>query len=595
MPIDHIRIRNFRSLADVQVSAKALTVLVGCNDEGKSNLLRALDLFFNGQVRGYDFNWARDFSGFAKVIRNKAPQIEIALTFTLPPSFNVQQPVVWKRIWRQSGFHDEAINLADGSDLPSRSKAYAYLKAIRYEYVPAIKGPEYFEQILGAVHDMLDATVQDDIRAAAASFTGEIRRHTNGILSDLESQLGLKSDLELPSDLKQLFSELEFRSTVGTRRVALSQRGDGIKVRHIPIILRWLAEQANHLSAPGKPRVVTIWGYEEPENNLETRRCFELAEFFLKNSAHTQTFLTTHSPVFYTVLRSPSGGEVSLSEVKMDANEGTQVMSRSAGKTSDVEALHSSIGFLDLLEPHVREWKDRVDRLQARLDEGVSTDHPTIFVEGPSDRSIILAIIKRSFNYAAQVRVVCSTRNGGGHGWVKDSLVAWHHSRPQARAIGLFDGDAASVPSMREFRELVEERANGKTKAFKHQIKADGLARDIVRTGLPLPVAIEELCPAETWEKASSSGWLVDRGGLPQLYGFHELDVTFNSWLSGKLSDPIQLMIARQRVSEDNKAKFATYVAGRLADSECAFNFQPLEKLVSELLKRLDVEPQEKM
>lgn len=54
MSIETIRIRNFRSLREVLIDAKALTVFVGCNDEGKSNLLRALDLFFNeGRRDGY--------------------------------------------------------------------------------------------------------------------------------------------------------------------------------------------------------------------------------------------------------------------------------------------------------------------------------------------------------------------------------------------------------------------------------------------------------------------------------------------------------------------------------------------------------------
>ncbi len=302
MALETIRVKNFRSLRDVSFDAKNLTVLVGCNDEGKSNLLRALDLFFNGDRRdGYLLNWPRDFCAFAKTPKNKAPQIEITLTFKLPGSFNLGEDVLWKRVWRQESRLEDEIRLVSGKELPSRSKAYSFLKAMRYDYVPAIKGPEYFERILSAVYDMLDATVRKDIRTAAAGFTTEIQRHTKGILADLEDQLGLKSEIELPTDLRQLFSELEFRSEVGGKRVGLSQRGDGIKVRHIPVILRWLAEQANHLSAPGKPRVVTIWGYEEPENNLETRKCFELADFFIRNSSSVQTFLTTHSPVFYSV------------------------------------------------------------------------------------------------------------------------------------------------------------------------------------------------------------------------------------------------------------------------------------------------------
>ena len=188
MALETIRIKNFRSLRDVSFDTKNLTVFVGCNDEGKSNLLRALDLFFNGDRRdGYVLNWSRDFCAFAKTPKNKAPQIEISLTFKLPSSFNLSESVLWKRVWRQESRLEDEIRLVSGEELPRRSKAYSFLKAMRYDYVPAIKGPEYFERILSAVYDMLDATVRKDIRTAAAGFTTEIQRHTKGILADSTS------------------------------------------------------------------------------------------------------------------------------------------------------------------------------------------------------------------------------------------------------------------------------------------------------------------------------------------------------------------------------------------------------------------------
>lgn len=590
MPLETIKVRNFRSLREVTVDARALTVFVGCNDEGKSNLLRALDLFFNGDRRdGYVLNWSRDFCAFAKTPANKAPQIELTLTFKLPGSFKLGQLVVWRRVWRQTGLHSDQIRLADGQELPSRSKGYAYLKAIRYDYVPAIKGPEYFERLLAAVHDMLDATVRSDIRTAAAGFTSEIRRHTKEILADLESQLGLKSDIELPSDLRQLFSELEFRSDSGGHQVALSQRGDGIKVRHIPLILRWLAKQANHLSAPGRPRVATIWGYEEPENNLETRKCFDLAQYFVDTSGEVQTFLTTHSPVFYSVFNG-TGSAVSLVEVQLDPGTGTMLTPRAAGQKSDVDALHSSIGFLELLEPHVREWKKKADLLEARLAEGIDPSHPSIFVEGPSDKTILLAVVKRYFpTSAAAVRIVCSTRHGGGHAWVKDSLIAWHHTRGHSRAVGLFDGDAASQPSIDEFVEIVEVRAGGDARALKYRIKPAGIALDITKAKLRIPVAIEELCPREAWAKAEGEGWLEPRPNLTALYQFGETDVTFSDWIKSKLPDDELRTIATRRVAADYKEKFAKHVASRIADESCSFDFEPLRGLVKTLLEKVGV------
>ncbi|MCB0293377.1 MAG: AAA family ATPase, partial [Calditrichaeota bacterium] len=50
--IKSIRICNFRSIDEVKldVSAGDLCIIVGNNDAGKSNILRALNLFFNGET-----------------------------------------------------------------------------------------------------------------------------------------------------------------------------------------------------------------------------------------------------------------------------------------------------------------------------------------------------------------------------------------------------------------------------------------------------------------------------------------------------------------------------------------------------------------
>ncbi|HEX8978642.1 MAG TPA: AAA family ATPase [Parasulfuritortus sp.] len=589
MSIENIRIKHFRSLRDVSFDVENLNVFVGCNDEGKSNLLRALDLFFNeGRRDGYVLDWGKDFCATSITPKNKAEQIEVSITFNLP-TFNVGESVVWRRYWRQAGFHREEIKLLSGVDLPSRSKVFAYLKAIRYDYVPAIKGPDYFQKLLASVHDMLDATVRKDIRTAAESFTTEIRNHTKGILSDLEDQLGLKSDIELPADLRKLFSDLEFRSEAGKHRVALAQRGDGIKVRHIPVILRWLADQANHLSAPGKPRIATIWGYEEPENNLETRKCFDLADYFLQTSDSIQTFLTTHSPVFYTVF-SEEHTSAKIFEVQLNQDDGTKVTPRSPGLPSDVDALHSSIGFLDLLEPHVLQWKNRVDHLEARLSEGLDLGTATVFVEGPSDKTILEAVLKRYFKENHEIRISCSTLNGGGHAWVKDSLIAWQHSRAKNRAVGLFDADAGSEESLAEFRELVEDRSKANRRAFKIKMKPLGSALTIVKAGIRVPVAIEEICPIEIWNKARKAGWLEERLHMPLLYKFEETNISFNEWMISKLPDTSLRLIATHRVQTDAKEKFAKYVAKCLADDSCKFDFGPLCALAEELIKKLETQ-----
>lgn len=585
MPIVGIKIKNFRSLREVVVNAEELTVFVGCNDEGKSNLLRALDLFFNGNKSGgYEFDWAKDFCAIAKTPKNKAEQIEIVVVFNLP-KFNVNENVAWRQIWREGGFYTEEVKLVTGDDLPRRSKAYSYLKSIRYEYVPAIKGPEYFQRLLSSMHDMLDATVQKDIRTAAASFTKEIRKHTRGILSDLESQLSLKSDISLPANLRQLFSDLEFRSEAGGYQVGLSQRGDGIKVRHIPVILKWLAEQANHLSSPGKPRTDTIWGYEEPENNLETRKCFDLADFFVDSSGSIQTFLTTHSPVFYSVFNSAECN-VSIVEVQHAKGQGTYLTQRNPGEPSDVDALHSSTGFMDLLEPHVKKWKLRVDQMQERVSQGFDTSNPTIFVEGPSDKVVVEALIKKYHSGCKGVRVICSTKCGGGHSWVKDSLVAWQHSRASNKAVGIFDADEASKASLDDFHEIVESRNKSNQSAYKHKLKPYGEVTKLLALGVQLPIALEEISPIEIWKHAQDSGWLEPRQNRMQLLGFDREDVSFSDWVVEKIPEEKIRLIATHKVRDDKKEQFSKFLSNKILESS-EFDFFPIKKNVDDVLKRL--------
>ena len=189
--IRKIRITNFRSFEDVTIDVTPLTIFVGCNDVGKSNVLRALDLFFNSD-NGYRVNWRRDFCNFAPDKVHKAKEIKIQITYELPNTYQ-QSTVVWTRTWRQDtdrGYHDEEIKEFGGQELTAKSRARAFLRSIRYDYIPAIKDSEYFAQLLSKIHDMLDQTVQSDIRKASEGFTDEIRKHVDSILKELDTKLG---------------------------------------------------------------------------------------------------------------------------------------------------------------------------------------------------------------------------------------------------------------------------------------------------------------------------------------------------------------------------------------------------------------------
>jgi len=63
MKIKEVIIKNFRSIRSLTLTTRDLNILVGFNDVGKSNILRALNLFFNDQTdNGVNYDFKKDFT-----------------------------------------------------------------------------------------------------------------------------------------------------------------------------------------------------------------------------------------------------------------------------------------------------------------------------------------------------------------------------------------------------------------------------------------------------------------------------------------------------------------------------------------------------
>lgn len=585
MSINAVHIRNFRSILSFSERVRDLNIFVGQNDDGKSNLLRALDLFFSHDKNdGYDFDWSHDYCCFAPKRVRKAEEITITLEITPPPSFSNRNPVMWRRIWRRDGFYRESLQPLDGSDVSPRSKIDAFLRAMRFDYVPAIKGNDYFQRLMAKLYDMLEATVEEQIRAASGSFTNTINENTQPILTQIRERLALDTTIQLPPNLRELFAQLEFTSVSGSKPFSLSQRGDGVKVRHIPIVLRWLAEQANHLSAPGRPKAVTVWGYEEPENNLELGRCFGLANDFVQGSSEIQSFVTTHSPAFYSVFRDSDPTKVALFLVTKGDGQSTSTIRPLTGQ--DLLSLDSSMGLMDLLKPHFKEAQQELGRLRAATRLLIDTSVPTIFCEGPSDKALFEEALRLYFpEHAAAVTVRCSAHHGGGHNWVGESLIAWSFSRPTAKAVGVFDKDSEAKSTKVRTEERINKPDSGK-KAFTLSLIPGSELKECFRRRISVPFALEELLPEETWNVAEANGWLEDRTNPLFLYRFERRDITFDDHLKNALPEIHLLRLALKKVQLERKEKLTNYVIA-LPELERRRVLTGLKPTLEECLKTL--------
>ncbi|HCL5779928.1 TPA: AAA family ATPase, partial [Escherichia coli] len=92
MPVSirRIEITNFRSIQKIVIDSARLQIIVGNNDAGKSNILRALNLFFNSQTNpGESFDFSTDYNIYAaKKYSKKAREIKIKLLLDIPSSYH---------------------------------------------------------------------------------------------------------------------------------------------------------------------------------------------------------------------------------------------------------------------------------------------------------------------------------------------------------------------------------------------------------------------------------------------------------------------------------------------------------------------------
>lgn len=367
--IKNIKIKNFRSIVSLRygVEPNDLNVLVGKNDAGKSNILRALNLFFNDETDiGKKLRFEEDFSYFSKSSRGHAKEIKVELVFSVPKGrFTKPDDVVWIKKWRIDSFQEE-MRYVDKSPINPKNKVGNWLRKLKFRYVPATKGTRYFEQLMGELHDVLDAVHNKRFRKQGSDFVNNIQIITKDITDELEKNINIKNTLQVPSDFKLLFSKLDFGYTANDKTFMLQNRGDGIKTRHIPIILKYMAEQDKIRSAHGYVNPDTIWGFEEPENNLEMKSSFELASMFLSYSKDIQIFLTTHSPAFYSLCNSENPN---VSRFIVESSLNSESTIKKANKVSDTDDLNERMGILPLISPYIEEINDRIKRHDVLLEK----------------------------------------------------------------------------------------------------------------------------------------------------------------------------------------------------------------------------------
>lgn len=343
--IEKIEIRHFRSFdggkGQPRVSIEGLgdlNVFSGANDSGKSNVLRALNLFFNNEISpGVEFNKERDFSKIvsmrfdAEIERKRAEEKErVALAqadgeeaktrdlrrsdevISIKLYFNnsERQRGLPEKFWisksysQKNAFQGEYIYQ---TDLRGNAQVSLFLSSFQFEYVPAIKDRTFFNHLFQKLQTYLfekeDKKKKNKFSSASSNFNDALTSETKELFEKFRESSGVDANFHIPSTLVDFFRTLSVRTE---NDISLFERGDGVQARFIPEILE-------EISNSTKRNI--IWGFEEPENSYEAKNIRKIRDDFLQKYSQTkQVFITSHTKEFLSAERTWTKAEKNIFE-----------------------------------------------------------------------------------------------------------------------------------------------------------------------------------------------------------------------------------------------------------------------------------------
>lgn len=452
--IDSITIRYFRSVYTLTIGkCGEITVITGKNDVGKSNILKALNLFFCNQSDYlHNFDFFEDYSIIRKeevrkdTIRGQQ-FISISVRFlrgdrmpnSLPPSFTVTKK--WD-------MHSNECKVT--SDVQSRMAVYAkknnikysekttatqmsvFLNRIKYVYIPAIKDERVFEGVLNVLQQSL---FDSKNRHVLDEPIGKANKAVQGIIGELqmdfEHATGIPNFIELPTTLNYTNGLLQVNTQTAGGTVTIDKRGDGIRTHYIPKILHYVATHSKN---------TYIWGFEEPENSYEYRRCIQVAdEFDTQYSQTSQIFITSHSPAFF-------GNE---SDEKVIVRVGND-----KGKTvvlNDSKSLAEELGYIELYKGFIEQVKalqasvnEKDQELQIIKETLKQLRVPLVLTEGKTDAALVkLAINRLGMNQyqSWEIKPIQSGNTANNEVLLKYLQELRDNLEPTMPVIGMFDRD----------------------------------------------------------------------------------------------------------------------------------------------------------
>jgi len=458
--IKRIEIQYFRSIYNIVIKDFSdLNMLSEKNDVGKSNILKALNLFFNNEVEsGKEFIFADNFnlSRLQEVRKDsvKGKQfIKIKVTFdrgnscvkTLPRYFSIT-----KKWYRNDKFPSDVKNdielrmkseKMEYNERRCKTSLTMFLNRIRFYYIPAIKDKRIFDEMVLCLRETIynDKLATDKKLQIVLDDTAQkVGKAADDLNDEFYKVTKIKSEIIPPNSVAELYKSLKIITKTDSGNINILDRGDGIRVRYIPSILNYIAKNTSN---------ICIWAYEEPENSLEYNLAIKMADDFKKYSGDSQIIITTHSPAFIGM----EGGNIKLFRCYKN-EENTLVLD--ILEATQQEELEEELGYMQLLNEQNRVYKEKVIELQNLRTESTmlresleKLKKPIVMTEGKTDVEILKNAWKRLYNYECPFIIKsCNTFSeedkvsAAGCAMLAETLSSWKYDATNL-LIGVFDND----------------------------------------------------------------------------------------------------------------------------------------------------------
>lgn len=447
--IRDIEISRFRSIREAKLNdLEHFSILAGLNNSGKSNVLRALSLFFTGHPEpGVQFDFARTYYR-GEWSAKKKKVIGISVHFTLSPAFKfrpelapveqlLQRDFTIKKEWGYRQI-EPAIYL-NGSIAPLGAddveKVNQFLSLISFRYIPNRVNPtEIIRREQQALRDVLvrrlarykiqSEAVFQGLQTTAETLVKAVSSDVTKFAPDIK-----KVRLATANSLADLVFQFGYQLEEGGVEMDESEQGSGMQsllmFETLHLIDRDYFQQFGWKQA-------AIWAVEEPESSLnaalEAKTAHLLHKISKEKEGRLQIIGTTHSDL---MIQYAEQGYF----IEKQSGSGRNQSTITAKKTRELLTLTSRHGVSRWVNPILYYPLDAVVLVEGKYDRDFLLECLRLMAIQNPPRVVCLADIKQDATQGGDARL---------HGFVKEHVDVIRARNAYAKVAVLLDWDSAN-------------------------------------------------------------------------------------------------------------------------------------------------------